>query len=302
MPEVPFFRASQGLNVRLAESRLQAAGEAGVCELASAVNVLHDETGRLVKRAGITLIAPGAFHSLWCKKGLCFVCKDESLYRVTSGGSLIGLRGNVGAARMAYLVLNRECYYTNGLVNGVIRDDQSFAWPIGTYTGPLTSRQFSPAPLGRHLEYFSGRVFIAEGKVLWMSEPWSPGLFDLSSGFVQFESDIKMIRATKQGMFVSDSESTWFLRGQDVKEWEQVQVLNYPAFEYSLATQELQGLQVGLETPEACSFWSTKKGLVAGAADGSVFLLNDRKIKFPSNAGSGATLVRDKDIVHSIYT
>lgn len=299
--QLPVFRASAGLNTRVPDSRLRLGGDTGVCDLVEAVNVVHDETGRVSKRRGYTLLSSGDHHSLFPCGDVAYVVKNSSLYSVNNLGVFSGIRADVGNTRMSYVSIGQEVYYANSVINGVIRAGKSYAWPVGTYIGPDTFRTFSPAPVGSHLAYFSGRMIVAQGSVIWFSEPWSPGLFDLASGFVQFGSNIRMVKPTRGGLFISDQEATWFLEGVDFQEFSQRRVTNFPALEGSALHDSLTGYDLGLETGELCSLWVSSHGLIAGLPDGSIVKLNDSKVKYPDFGRSGSSVVVGKNIYHHLF-
>lgn len=299
--QLPVFRASAGLNTRVPDSRLRLGGDTGVCDLAEAVNVVHDETGRLSKRRGYTLVSSGDHHSLFSCEDVAYVVKNGSLYSVNKLGVYSGIRADVGSTRMSFVSLGQEIYYTNSVINGVIRAGKSYAWPVGTYTGPDTYRTFSQAPIGSHLAYFSGRMIVAKENVLWFSEPWSPGLFDLASGFVQFNSDILMVKHMRNGIFVSDMESTWFLEGTDFKEFSQRRVAAFPALEGSVLQKDLTGYDIGLETGDLCAIWVSSYGLIAGLPDGSIIKLNDSRVQYPKFGRRGSSVAVGKNIYHHLF-
>lgn len=299
--QVNVFKASAGLNTRVPDTRLQIGGNTGVCEFAEAANIVHDETGRVSKRRGYKLISSGDHHSLYVCGDIAYVVKNGALYSVNSLGIFSGIREGVGNTRMSYVSIGEEVYYSNSVVNGVIKAGKSYPWPVGVYTGPDTHRSFSPAPVGSHIAYFSGRMIVAVGSVLWFSEPWSPGLFDLASGFIQFPSYIRMVKPTAGGVFVSDESSTWFLQGTDYTEFSQKQVTPFPALEGSVLPQDLPGFELGLESSELCAVWVSPHGLIAGLPDGTVFKLNNHKVSYPTVGVKGSAVSVGKNIYHHIF-
>lgn len=299
--QLSVYRSSAGLNTRVPESRLRIGGEAGVCDLAEAVNVVHDETGRLSKRRGITLISSGGHHSLFPHGDIAYVVKNGSLYSVNRLGLYSGIRGDVGNTPMSYAVVGDEVYYSNSVFNGVIRAGRSYNWPVGTYTGPDTHRVFSPAPIGSHLAYFSGRFIIAKDKDLWFSEPWAPGLYHRASGFVQFTSDIRMVRPVKGGVFVSDSTDTWFLEGTDFMEFAFKKAANFPALEGSVLHNDTPGYDLGFESNELYAVWVSHSGLIGGSPDGTVVKLNDMRVKYPKVGDRGCSVAIGKNVYHHLF-
>lgn len=301
MDIIPLFRSSSGLMTTVDPTRIPYDPESGVTALAKAVNITHDETGRPTRRRGYTLKQSGGFHSLFCDEGDCFVGSGPYLYRVGTDYSLQQLRGALSGARISFLQHNEETYYANGWQNGVIRDGVSYSWPVGAYEGPDTIRQFSGAPVGQHLAYYNSRFYVSRNKVLWISEPFAPGLFDRARGFIQFENKITMIKPVDNGVFVSDTKRTWFLAGKDYTDFEQKLAAPYPALEWSDAVEYISASELGLEAVGHCALWGSPEGAILGTPDGRAINLTKDRVVYPKLGAQGAGLLRNKNFIHSIF-
>jgi hypothetical protein len=303
------FSGSRGLNTVLDPERLSQGtkDDPGMIELAVAVNVSIDDRGLVTLRNGDTLAGSGEFHSLFCDGGDCFVVQerteDAAIMQVAGDLSLSGVRsGLTKNRRMSFTQVNGDTYYSNGIQNGFIRSGISSAWPINTYEGPETNLNFLPAPVGNHIAFKKGGLMlIAEGPTLWINhEPFAFGLYNLRSGSVSFGSDIRVVCPVAGGVFVSDSQRTWFLRGTSWFDFVQVQVADYPALEWSLAHDPVYLLDMGFETPGFGRIWASDRGVCLGMDDGTFINLTTDKIKYPSGYTFGACLVTDSHIIHTI--
>lgn len=301
MDIVPLFRSSSGLMTIVDPVRIPYDPETGVTALSRAVNITHDRTGRPSRRTGYTLKQSGLFHSLFCNGGACFVGQGPYLYRVGTDYSLQQLRGALSGARISYVQHNEETYYANGFQNGVIRDGVSYSWPAGAYEGPETVRQFSGAPVGQHLAFYSTRWYISVGKELWISEPYGPGLFDLARGLIQFESNIRMIKPVDGGIFISDSKKTWFFAGKDYDDFEQKLAAPYPALEWSDAIDYINAEELGFEVVGHCALWGSQEGAILGTPDGRAMNLTKNKVVYPKVGAQGAGLLRNKNFIHNMF-
>jgi hypothetical protein len=301
MDLIPLFRSSSGLMTTVDPVRIPYDPETGVTALSRAVNITHDKTGRPIRRRGYTIKQSGLFHSLFCDGGDCFVGSGPYLYRVGTDYSLQQLRGALSGAKISYLQYNEETYYANGFQNGVIRDGVSYSWPVGAYEGPDTIRQFSGAPVGQHLAYFNTRWYISVDSVLWVSEPYAPGLFDKARGFIQFDSHIRMIKPVDTGIFISDSNNTWFFAGKDYTDFEQRLVAPYPALEWSEAIDYINAADLGLEIVGRCALWGSQEGAIIGSPDGRAINITEDKIVYPNIGAQGASLLRNKHFIHSMF-
>jgi hypothetical protein len=292
--KITIYQGSTGLNivddpVRIAKTDLQVA-----------VNVSIDSSGRVKSRRRTLQVQNGNFHSLFCAGKDCFVIKDTALYQVALDGSLTGIRSGLTDARMAFAQAGDRTYYTNGFEKGVILGGISSVWGLGTYIGPTTHRHFSAPPTGHHLEVFAGRMLIAQDNVLWWSEPFNFGLYDLSGSFVQFHTKITMVKSVDTGIFLSTENSTYFLSGTDPKQWALRKVTNYPAIEWTVATDYFSAADLGFETIGMLPVWASKEGAIMGTPDGMVINLNKKKVIYPESAREGFGGIIGFNFIHGV--
>jgi len=310
MKAVTLYTGTSGLNTVLDPQRLSQGtkNNPGLIELAVAVNVSIDDRGLVSLRNGDTIAQAGEFHSLFCNGGDAFIVKeqtvDAAIMQIGTDLSLTGVRsGLTKNKRMSWAQVNYDTYYSNGFQNGYVREGNSFNWPANTYHGPDTNSNFVPAPIGNHIAFMpGGLMLIAEGPVLWIChEPFAFGLFNQRSGFVQFASDITMVCPVASGVFVSDATKTWFLRGTSWFDFIQVQVANYPALEWSLAHDSVD-LKDAI-SDNATGFgriWASPEGVCLGMDDGNMINLTDENIQYPNGHTSGACLVTESHILHTV--
>lgn len=305
MPDpILLFSGSSGLNTIVDPVRIQYNPETGVTDLALAVNVSIDDTGRISRRKGQRQLQSGEFHSIFCDTGNCFVVEervsDAAIMQLATDYSLTGLRSSLAKdRRMSFCQIGSQTFYTNGLQNGVIENSISLPWPEQAHVGAETSRSFSGAPLGTHIAFFAGRMWISEGSVLWYSEPYAYGKFDLARSFIWLGSDIRMIKPVATGLFVSDSTATWFFQGTVPKEMTQDQVSSIPVHEWSDAIGLVDGKDFGIPEAGLCAVWSSDRGLHLGIKDGSVIDLTVDKLVYPSGV-RGASLFNGSTILNTV--
>jgi len=300
METVRILTSSKGLNTKLQKTRV-AYDKSGTTELTKAVNVSHDYTGRVSRRSGYNYQVEGDFHSVFCDEGDCFLGRGLDLFKLNNDLSITGVRGSLSGNRIGFCQIGRETYYANGHQNGVIRNGQSYPWPVGEYLGPETSRSFSSAPAGTHLAYYNGYLCISVGNVLYFSEPWAPGLFNMSKMFVQFSSEVLLVKPVVSGIFVSDSEDTWFLHGPTPSDFVQKKVLSYPALEWSDAIDYVESLDIGLEIPGLCAMWGSRYGAVLGLPDGTAINRSINKVKYPKIGSQGSGLLKDQTFIFNTF-
>jgi hypothetical protein len=308
MKPVLIFSSTKGVNTRVDEARLALDFETGECELAEGVNITIDQSGRIYRRTGYSLVIAGEYHSVFCDNGPCFVvhdrANDAAIMQVASDLSLSGVRSPLTKGlRMSFWQDGPTTYYSNGKENGIIVDGISAPWPDHTdHVGPETSRVFFPAPAGQHLSIAHGRMWIFEGNVLWYSEPFAYGKFDKSRGFYQFHTPGRVVRGVTGGLWVSDSQSIMFFDGTNPTEMVLHRKASYPLLEWSDAIITVNAAEYGYE-------WSPGQSVVAVSSEGLCLLgpggefdnIGKQRILMPPGANEGATLIRGDNAIHSAW-
>lgn len=148
-------------------------------------------------------------------------------------------------------------------------------------TGRQAHRRIESAlPAGTKLFNANGRLCSVSGNRIWFSVPYRAGYCEAGSGYVEFESDVKIAVCAQNGVYVA-AGNTHFLRGSDIAKAEFVQdVLNYsavPGTEFEHPDKPLVG-------------WFGDDGLVLAGPDGSVEELMADKVEV-SAPGRGHSLI-----------
>jgi len=110
-------------------------------ELQTANNVDIGNNGQVKRRDGYVSVYTGNIHSLFAMEGLCLFREGISLKRLNTDFTATILRSGIdGNRKMAYLSLNGNIYYSDGIVTGVIQDNVSRTWGMEPPSVPtLTS-------------------------------------------------------------------------------------------------------------------------------------------------------------------
>ncbi len=124
---------------------------------------------------------------------------------------------------------------------------------------------------GHIVAAWNGRLLVARGRTLQVSEPMSYGLRAASSGFVQFAARVTMVGVVPGGVYVGTRQGVVFLRGRQPKEWTQ---------EPKSALAPVPGAQLTLDGSELSkamqldgqkvAVWLTEQGFMVGTEDGQV--------------------------------
>ncbi len=301
------FTGATGLNNILDPVRLPYNPESGISDLSEAINVSIDDTGRVSRRPGQTLLSDVISHSLFCDKGDCFVAQDRlsdtALYQVATDYTLTGIRsGLTKGARISFCQVGSKTYYSNDYQNGVIENGLSTAWPDNTdHVGAETVRAFYPAPVGTHLAFFQSCMWIVKDNVIWVSEPNAVGKFDFSRRYFQFGTNVKMIKPVDGGVWVSDSLKTGFISsGERFIDMKYTKKSPFPAHEWSENIELVDLSNTEYQIPGLSAVWSSDAGLCIGTEEGQLIIPTEKKLIYPTGA-SGATIVDKHNVINSIY-
>ena len=308
-----FIQRTAGLNTVLDPERLQVGTRTNgyEVEFAEAVNVSIDERGLTSLRPGNIEEQSGEFHSLFCDGGDCFLIQertsDAAIMKVNGDYSLTGIRsGLTKNLHMQWLQINTDTFYSNGTQNGYIRSGVSSAWPAGTSRGPDSevAEFLSSAPVANQLAIMpGGQMVIGVGDAAYINhEPFQFGLFSPRKGYIRFESDLTMLCGNRSGFFASDGKQTWFFRKVDGGwyRFKQEFVDAASVIAGSLATDEIDLVDIGIDQPGTGRVWLSNKGICIGTDAGTVINLTKDKIKLPAISGHGAGLVKESTAIFTL--
>jgi len=286
---INIFSGTTGLNTKIDPARL---GEQNnVLDLAVAADVDVSDTGRLSRRKGYTKQTSDSSHSLFCENGDCLFVTGTSLCRLLPDYTSSIITTVTQGLRCSYAQINGQIYFCNGKEKGIVKNGQYSTWVKGSYIGPDSHRTLSDPPIGNIVEYYRNRMYVAQKNVLWYSEPGAYGAFDLARGFIMYPTDIRMVVAVDDGLYVSDSTSIYFLAGKTPLEFEQVHLVSYPAIQWSDA--RFNGRLIAesstiVDGPGLAAIWMSNEGVCYGGPGGFYNLTQDKIADFPDGlTGSG---------------
>lgn len=286
-------------------------------ELEIAVNVDLDDVGQLRRRQGYRKVLSGDIHSL-------FSADDDTLYGVKDGVlgiirpnySFVPLHGGVGADPISYVQVGEMIYFSSLTTSGKINTLSSLvgAWGAEVSPGVWLSPVINPTatlpqirgkllgkpPMATALAYWNGRIYLANGRVLWATELYLYDFVDKTKNFKMFETDITVIGVVTDGVYVGTRDAVWFLSGA-FNEMKRIQLQNYGAVPGSLVAvpAELVNPQVPQdqysESKNAVVFM-TDTGLVAGMDSGNLLNLTETEVIFPAASNSAAMFRRARGV------
>ena len=299
MKSVSIFRGTTGLNTRLDPVRLRFDPEAGISDLAACADCVVDDTGRISRRDGFTATTrTEAWRSLFSCGQYALGIKGGALSVIEPDMTYTSIRNVNADAKMSYFRdtdgVRDVIYYCNGYEKGRVIDKISYSWPVSKYVGPETRKEFYESPIGHLLEIRNSRMFIAENNILWYSEPGAYSLYRLASNYFGFSSRLKMIQAVLEGLWVSDSESIYFLSGAIIPSRsempKQIKMADYSVIEGTPV--KVSGNRVGEGMPGIVIIFTTTEGICVGTGNGQLINTTEKKLTMPGGL-TGTGLYKD---------
>lgn len=288
------FTGSTGLNTQVDPVRLLFDPQSGVQDLAVAYNVDHDATGRVSRRKGFSAtIRTENIHSLWCDGGECLFANGTSLCVLNSDLTRTVVATITDGPRLSYAQVSNKAFWANGIETGYVQGTINHEWTAGTYYGPSTTRQYSGPPVGNHLAFFGGSVFVIQGNTAWHSEPFSLNQFDLVRNHYQFQTAIRMFCPVSDGIFVGTERNVYFLLGTSPRDLRRIPKSGYPPIEWTDARIPLEVIPSFQGMTQIGVIWTSTEGICVGLPDGQVLNLTKAKVSFPTSL-RGAGIVIDK--------
>lgn len=302
---LPILSGSSGLNTKVDPARLKYDPESGISDLAEAINVFIDDTGRIRRRRGQTATAiTDAAHSLFASGDDCLFVSDGDLCRLTAGFASSLVRSNVGDARMYYVEVNDETFYANGITNGVYSNGTSQAWAASEYIGPTTQRVLNAPPVGTHLAYHAGRILIAQDNVVWMTRPFDFYHVDALRGFVMFPSKVLMIRSVMDGFWVGTRRHVHWVSGTNPDEFSQQVKASYAVVEgtdVEVEAELVDGASEPLSTQQGpAAIVTTTKGICYLGQGGRLVNLTRDRLDLPTTI-TGSAVFKDGEYISCLH-
>jgi hypothetical protein len=99
-------------------------------DLADAVNVDIDDSGRVSRRDGQTVLIPGPAHSLWSDGNACLYVQDGMMYRLNRDMTPVAVAAGIDDVPMAYVAVGERVYHSNGHTSAVYDGGFVRSWGI----------------------------------------------------------------------------------------------------------------------------------------------------------------------------
>ena len=247
-------------------------------------NVDIDNSFALSTRDGSDLKLAGTdVHSIWADGETCLFVDLDRLYSLSELYARTEvLSGLTLGERISYAPVNDRIYFTNKGYIGYFHNLLATA-----LSDPNISFKL-PLPAGQRIAYYRGRLYVAKGKVLYISDALCDH-YDIRTGFRVFENDITMVREVDNGIYVADSK-TWFLQGAEPDEFQRAKVSDSDVIPFTDCL--ISGLLVGDGIAGNLAIWTSTDGICVGDNSGAVKNLTRARYYMASH-GIGGSAVRN---------
>jgi len=289
------YTSTTGLNNFVDPTRLEFDFKTGVTELAQAINVNIDNSGRINCRRGRVQKLSSTAKYGFAYGEVCLFVSESILYHMKSDYSVTALRSDLTlGARMRYVGIANRVYYSNGTEKGYILKGKDYTWEKGNYTVPGDTRRIiSDPPNGHLLGWFASRALVAVDNAIFASEPSFYGVFDLHNNFKLFPERIKLMHPTTQGLWIGTASQVLFYRGTKWGQLRREPKADYGVLEGSGAVCPGEKLNA----PEKSVIFTTPQGICVGDEGGGFTNLTYNKLIFPTGRYASASIVGDRYLV-----
>lgn len=287
--------------------QIQNVGYKAVYPLTVAENVDIDNTNAISSRLGSTLKLSGSsIHSLWSNGVVALFADGKSLYKLNKDyTSILLIKSGLSGLRIVYEPVVDRVYFTDGQYIGYYKDNTIYdiAAPTAKYgtSGTLNMNFKAVLPAGQFLSRYKTKLLVGKGKVLYMADSLSHH-YDVRRGYRTFGSDIKMIHALDTGIYISDSDYTYFLSekemGEEIDVFTREKVIDCPAMPYTDIT--IDGKYVGEGQGDDVVMWTSKDGICMGDGNGKVESITRNNYIVDDHSRGAAFLRNNNNVVHYI--
>jgi hypothetical protein len=124
-------------------------------------------------------------------------------------------------------------------------------------------------PPGQLLDYLNGKIYIASGKVVWVTEPLRYGIVNPTTGYYMYAERVTLVKAVTDGFYTS-SDKTYFVSEVIRGEINVRQRMLFPHKAIEGATCVMPN--------NADVIWFSELGFVRGTASGEATLITENQL------------------------
>ena len=233
---------------------------AGSTSLAAATDMYVDETNMMVQREGYDQkLAVGSTHSMWSNGEICLFIQGNYLRRLHADFSHYVVV-QVGSQRMSFVDINGDIVFTNNQIIGYLRSGGLTDMFDPEDTEDVPNREVMP--YGHMVETYKGRLLVAKGAAIYYSDVANIKQYNPAKNIVPFLGIITMMKAVKNGVYISDGQKTYFVNGLNFEGSPLEAIADYPAL-----AGTAQSITAGAKKDSI--IWMSPEGICMGGPSGA---------------------------------
>lgn len=307
-PEGVTFNQFDGLKNTVSSERL------GPADLERAVNADIDDAKQLRRRRGYMRKLTGKFHSAFSIPSGLLVARDGQLTLVYDSYEVVDLGMAVGDDPISYVRVGLDTYFSSESASGVVKYNLTVE-PWGaevspgewlspvvnptTTLGQIRGKLLGAPPLATSLALYKARIFLANGKVLWFTEPYLYNYVNKTKTFYQYEDDITALGAVTDGVYVGTKSGLYFQSGE-TGNMSRVKVNGSHVLERSIVPVDPDVIAAARQAQSKNALiCMTGDGIIALMDSGITFNLTQDRFAFPAAAGVAA-MYRQQDGMNQV--
>jgi len=287
-------------NKRAPESLMEISRGEASSFFVEAKNVDFTGSGGMRRRRGFSQVAAGDFRNVWSDGLEHLVNKDGWLCRFNPAGPSFEQLLEVGPLRLSFASSMGTVYFSNGQLLGKVREDDAVVLTRnGVYTRSSSFLDpteedafFSTPPPGEEIEFFAGRLWVANKDALWYSEAFFPERCDMRKNYMPW-TNVRILAFVRDGLYVGTDREIWFLRGTDPKAMQPVKVASHGVVSGTKCYVDGTKFKIEGMTPSAVAF-ETPEGKVLATDGGRLTKLTEQVVSYAPGS-EGATYFREDD-------
>lgn len=129
----------------------------------------------------------------------------------------------------------------------------------------LTVGNLVQPPVASSVIAYKGRLLLVCHDVVWITEPFAPGLVNPLTGFVAYSDRVELVLPVDLGVYIATSSRTYFVTGIGTDQVQQRTLFGHGAVRGS-----------GVVLPDGRATWMTRYGQAFGDAAGNVQLPQEK--------------------------
>ena len=230
---------------------------AGRVYVFEADNVDIDNDRMIHRRGGRNLLLGGSgIHSLWSDDRVCLFVQNNIFKKLNTDNTPTTLVTDIDPTdKMCYVSVVDSVFFSNYSIVGYVNMRDGLPYPF-----PDPNQTFKQRMIGGHiLEFFNNRLYSANDRIIYYSDATIPMRMDMRKNAIPFMDRITMMRAVKNGIYVSTGKGVYFMSGMDPSEFTFSKVLDVGA---------IDGMSITVDGDSVDKFGSTGKTIYFMTEDG----------------------------------